>query len=455
MTIDDTPEQDDATRGAGEATLPEELPPVEEAGPQADEATASEDGANSEPTAEEVVPPQERLGDEAEAETTAAGDDQGEPGQDVQTATASEDAAAEPAEEAAADSGDLAAALESPSAETELDEMDPAAEPEREDPAPEPGEPDAGPESGGEPEEPTDPQPAATAEDEERETIDLPEPESVEIPEAEAGADEPLELPDAEEISVRREALENEAPAPVEPEAAEVEEGLRPAPIEGEVDRVSAAEEDGQVAPATVEVETPAAAAEAAPAPEDDGAGDPFAGPGDWYVIHTYAGYENKVKANLASRVKSMQMQDRIFDVVIPMEDVMEIKGGKKQVVQKKVFPGYLVVKMVYDDDSWICVRNTPGVTGFVSSGTGQKPTPLSRREVEKILTVKEEDTKKPALRLEFEEGDVVRIISGPFADFNGTIADINPDQSKVRVMVNIFDRETPVELSFDQVAKV
>ncbi len=192
---------------------------------------------------------------------------------------------------------------------------------------------------------------------------------------------------------------------------------------------------------------------EAAPAEVPAGA-DPHGGPGDWYVIHTYAGYENKVKTNLESRIHTMQMQDKVFDVVIPMEDVMEIKGGKKQVVQKKVFPGYLLVKMVYDDDSWYVVRNTPGVTGFVSSGTGQKPTPLSRREVDKILAVKKEEV-KPAFRLDFEEGDVVRIISGPFADFNGTISDINVDQSKVRVMVNIFDRETPVELSFDQVARV
>jgi transcription termination/antitermination protein NusG len=181
---------------------------------------------------------------------------------------------------------------------------------------------------------------------------------------------------------------------------------------------------------------------------------DPFGGAGDWYVIHTYAGYENKVKTNLESRINTMQMQDKIFDVVIPMEDVMEIKGGRKQVVQKKVFPGYLLVKMVYDDDSWYVVRNTPGVTGFVSSGTGQKPTPLSRREVEKILAVKKEEV-KPTFRLDFEEGDVVRIISGPFADFNGTIDEINVDQSKVKVLVNIFDRETPVELSFDQVARV
>jgi transcriptional antiterminator NusG len=189
------------------------------------------------------------------------------------------------------------------------------------------------------------------------------------------------------------------------------------------------------------------------PKVEADGS-DPFRGPGDWYVVHTYAGYENKVKANLESRIHTMQMEDKIFRVHIPMEDVMEIKSGKKQVVQKKVFPGYLLVKMLYDNDSWYVVRNTPGVTGFVSAGTGSKPTPLSKREVEKILVVKKEE-QKPQVRLGFEEGDVVRIISGPFADFNGTISEINPDQAKLKVLVNIFDRETPVELSFDQVAKV
>jgi transcriptional antiterminator NusG len=160
------------------------------------------------------------------------------------------------------------------------------------------------------------------------------------------------------------------------------------------------------------------------------------------------------VKANLESRIHTMQMEGKIFRVYIPMEDVMEIKGGKKQIVQKKVFPGYLLVKMDYDNDSWYVVRNTPGVTGFVSAGTGQKPTPLSRREIEKILVVKKEES-KPAVRLGFEEGDVVRITSGPFADFNGTISEINADQAKLKVLVNIFDRETPVELSFDQVAKV
>ena len=191
---------------------------------------------------------------------------------------------------------------------------------------------------------------------------------------------------------------------------------------------------------AAEEVEEEALATAAAAEPVVPDRDDPFGGPGDWYVVHTYAGYENKVKTNLESRIHTMQMEGKIFNVHIPMEDVMEIKGGKKQVVQKKVFPGYLLVKMIYDNDSWYVVRNTPGVTGFVSAGTGSKPTPLSRREVEKILAVKKEEV-KPQFRLGFEEGDVVGIISGPFADFNGTISEINLDQSKLKVLVNIFDR--------------
>jgi transcription termination/antitermination protein NusG len=241
----------------------------------------------------------------------------------------------------------------------------------------------------------------------------------------------------------------------VESIAADVEQAE--ATADGEPGAVAEPAEDPE--PAVV-AEPPAkakngAASRAAEEPVDTEAGhDPFRGPGDWYVVHTYAGYENKVKTNLESRIHTMQMEDKIFDVHIPMEDVMEIKGGKKQVVQRKVFPGYLLVKMVYDNDSWYVVRNTPGVTGFVAAGTGSKPTPLSRREVEKILSVKKEEV-KPQFRLGFEENDVVRIISGPFADFNGTISEINLDQSKLKVLVNIFDRETPVELSFDQVAKV
>jgi transcriptional antiterminator NusG len=236
-----------------------------------------------------------------------------------------------------------------------------------------------------------------------------------------------------------------------EPAEEAVEAAVEPAVAEPAEEAVEAAVEPAVAEPA----EEPATAKEAEPAEEPETVvRDPFRGPGEWYVVHTYAGYENKVKTNLESRIHTMQMEEKIFDVHIPMEDVMEIKGGKKQVVQRKVFPGYLLVKMIYDNDSWYVVRNTPGVTGFVAAGTGSKPTPLSKREVEKILAVKKEEV-KPQFRLGFEEGDVVRIISGPFADFNGTISEINIDQSKLKVLVNIFDRETPVELSFDQVAKV
>jgi transcriptional antiterminator NusG len=229
-------------------------------------------------------------------------------------------------------------------------------------------------------------------------------------------------------------------PEPVEPEPEPVEpEPVEPEPVEPEPEPVVPRLE-------TVEAD---AVVEEAPVAED-----PFRGQGEWYVVHTYSGYENKVKANLESRIHTMQMEGKIFGVHIPMEDVMEIKSGKKQVVKRKQFPGYLLVRMVYDNDSWYVVRNTPGVTGFVSAGTGSKPTPLSKHEVDKILAVKKEEV-RPQVRLGFEEGDIVRITSGPFADFNGTINEINADQAKLKVLVNIFDRETPVELSFDQVSKV
>jgi transcriptional antiterminator NusG len=182
----------------------------------------------------------------------------------------------------------------------------------------------------------------------------------------------------------------------------------------------------------------------------------PFDRPGDWFVVHTYAGYENKVKQNLASRVKSMNVEEQIYEVVIPMEDVIEFKGGRKVVVQKKVFPGYLLVRMALDDDSWYVVRNTPGVTAFV--GNASRPTPLSRREVESILGVGKEEPgqeRKVRPRLEFEVGEQVRVVAGPFADFNGAISDIDVARSKLTVLVNIFGRETPVELELGQVAKL
>ncbi len=207
--------------------------------------------------------------------------------------------------------------------------------------------------------------------------------------------------------------------------------------------------EDAELVDVT-EVEEEEAAAPTEPSPYDR--------PGNWFVVHTYAGYENKVKQNLASRVRSMNVEDRIYEVVIPMEDVIEFKGGRKVVVQKKVFPGYLLVRQELDDDSWYVVRNTPGVTGFV--GSGAKPTPLSRREVEDILGVgkvegAEVAQKKARPRLEFETGEQVRVVAGPFADFNGAISEIDVDRSKLKVLVNIFGRETPVELEFGQVSKL
>jgi len=186
---------------------------------------------------------------------------------------------------------------------------------------------------------------------------------------------------------------------------------------------------------------------------------DPWTRPGEWFVVHTQSGYEKKVTANLHARIQSMNMEDKIFEVVIPMEDVVEFKSGRKQTVQRKVFPGYLLVRCRMDDESWYCIRNTPGVTGFVGqSRQGQKPTPLTRREVVTFLSVKGDGTEqapraKP--RLEYEVGESVRVKEGPFADFSGEVAEINADHMKLKVLVNIFGRETLVEMDFSQVAKL
>jgi transcriptional antiterminator NusG len=236
--------------------------------------------------------------------------------------------------------------------------------------------------------------------------------------------------------------------------AAEARAGEEPAEAQ--------AEETGELPADADLLETFEEYGEGEEAAEEEAAGprepSPYDRPGEWFVVHTYAGYENKVKSNLASRVRSMNMEERIFEVVIPMEDVIEFKAGRKTVVPKKVFPGYLLVRLNLDDDSWRVVRDTPGVTGFV--GGGAKPTPLSRKEVEAILGVEKEsgvpgEGKKARPRLEFDVGEQVRVVTGPFADFNGAISEINVDQSKLKVLVNIFGRETPVELEFGQVAKL
>lgn len=171
----------------------------------------------------------------------------------------------------------------------------------------------------------------------------------------------------------------------------------------------------------------------------------------NWYVIHTYSGYENKVKTNLEKRVESMNMEDKIFRVLVPMEDEIEIKNGKKKVSKRKVFPGYVLVEMEMTDDSWYVVRNTPGVTGFV--GTGAKPIPLLESEVGNIL--RQMGMEEIRTKIEFEVNQSVRVTAGPFKDFIGVVKQILEDKGKLRVSVSMFGRETPVELEFTQVEKL
>lgn len=277
------------------------------------------------------------------------------------------------------------------------------------------------------------------------ETVDAEEPTSAVDDEEtleEAGSSEGTDEHVATDVSVEEVSADDAPAEDVSAEEVPVEDvpaaPVDPAPTDSTADAEGAAAGDS------------AEDAEALLAK----AASPYDLPGDWYVIHSYSGYENKVKANLETRIQSMHMEDRIFEVHIPMEDVVEFKGGKKVTVPKKVFPGYILVRMTLDDDSWYAVRNTPGVTGFVA-GNAQKPTPLSRREVERFLGVQEEEEKgKPRFKPEWDVGEQVRVVTGPFADFNGTIEELNVDQQKVVVLVNIFGRDTPVELGFEDIQK-
>jgi transcription termination/antitermination protein NusG len=169
-----------------------------------------------------------------------------------------------------------------------------------------------------------------------------------------------------------------------------------------------------------------------------------------WYVIHCYSGYETKVRHNLEQRIETMGMKNEIFDVVIPTQEEIDVKDGKRRVVERHVFPGYVLVNMILSEESWYVVRNTPGVTGFV--GMGNDPTPLRTEEVAQIL--KRMEAEAPHIKVSFKVGERVRIVDGPFNDFRGTVAEIDMDRTKVRVMVNFFGRETPVELDFLQVEK-
>ena len=277
-------------------------------------------------------------------------------------------------------------------------------------------------------------------------TPDTPEtPAATAVPDlpvgplADAGTD-----PQQAEVDVEawNEALAEGAPAD-EPTDVDSTEGLASIAEAEDIDQADVMVED---------IEAGAEAEEAVAEPVES----PFDRPGKWYVLHTQSGYENKVRQNLEARTSSMNMEGKIHEIVIPMEDVVEFKAGKKVVVQKKMFPVYLLVRCRLDDDSWYVIRNTPGVTGFV--GAGNKPSPLPRKDVENFLAVKLDEVEAPKRsrpRLQYEMNETVRVKEGPFADFSGEIVEINEDQLKLKVLVDIFGRETPVELEFSQVAKL
>lgn len=172
----------------------------------------------------------------------------------------------------------------------------------------------------------------------------------------------------------------------------------------------------------------------------------------NWYVVNTYSGFENKVKTNLESRIKAMKMEEMIFRVLVPSESVTDVRGGKKRSMTKRFFPGYILVEMEMTDESWYVVRNTPKVTGFV--GSGNKPTPLEAEEVENIIGQMEGTRARPKLQVQFEKGELVKVVDGPFANFSGKVEEINLERAKLKVMVTIFGRSTPVELEFSQVEK-
>jgi transcription termination/antitermination protein NusG len=243
-----------------------------------------------------------------------------------------------------------------------------------------------------------------------------------------------------------------EADAAAEEAAADAEESASE-PDESEPAEASAVDQDSADAGATErkpsrsdEAQQAARLSREAPLPAvEEGSAK------QWYVIHTYSGYENKVKANLEHRIESMGVEDQIFQVLVPMEEEIEIKNGQRQTVNKKVFPGYVLVEMAMSDESWYVVRNTPGVTSFV--GSGNRPTPLVEAEVKKIL--KQMGVEAPKFKLQFTKGQSVRVKDGPFAEFIGTVDEVNPEKNKVKVLVSIFGRETPVELDFLQIDKL
>jgi transcription termination/antitermination protein NusG len=259
------------------------------------------------------------------------------------------------------------------------------------------------------------------------------------------GADESAATPTADEVDAAKLSAEDAAQAArAFLGTAEPEEEVSVDEAKTVLRRAGAvAEAEPAKAPAPVVEPEPAAAPPSAAEEVDTGR--------RWYVIHTYSGYENKVKTNLEHRITSMDMGDKIFQVLVPTEEEIEIKNGKRHPVEKKVFPGYVLVEMIMGDDSWYVVRNTPGVTSFV--GSGNKPTPLTDGEVRAILRQIKLDA--PKYKVAFTKGEAVRVTDGPFTDLHGVVDEVNPERNKVKVLVSIFGRETPVELDFLQIEKL
>jgi transcription termination/antitermination protein NusG len=273
------------------------------------------------------------------------------------------------------------------------------------------------------------------------ETAAAPEPEDgdADAPEAET------EAGDADVEAAETEAAGTEAAETAETDAAETDAA------DAETGAAEAAAADGEVDPELAVVSGDELLEQQAVVVDN-----PYTRPGRWFVVHTQSGYEKKVKQNLEARIHSMNAEEAVYEVVIPMEDYVDFKNGKRVVAQRKMFPGYLLVRAELDDTAWYVIRNTPGVTGFV--GQGAKPSPLPRRDVEAFLMPKgteEQVATRAKPRLEYEIGETVRVREGPFADFSGEVIELNEDQLKLKVLVNIFGRETPVELEFSKVAKL
>ena len=292
-----------------------------------------------------------------------------------------------------------------------------------------------------------------------------PAASEVEAAQAEAGeaveADETAEASGAAEAEDAGETAEAQAEQAESWEAGAEEAGAAPGEAGGaEPEEAEAGGAEPQEAELQ-ETESEEAGSEEAEEAEEDPV-EAYAAelrqlPGDWYVVHSYAGYENRVKGNLESRTQSLNMEDYIFQIEVPVHQVTEIKGGKRQQVQEKVLPGYILVRMDLTDESWAAVRNTPGVTGFV--GLSSRPSPLSLTEVATLLAPEPQEKAAKAeitrLAVEYEVGESVTVMDGPFATLPATVNEINPDTQKLKVLVSIFGRETPVELSFDQVSKI